>query len=353
MTTGIKASNPFIHVDDISGSPLKDGYIKLYLAGTTTATQAYSDVTLNTSIGTEVGLDSYGNASFYVSPLLNYKFQYYDVDDNLIRTDDNITGMYNPLTADYTAELPPRFIDEKLVLSYTTSDVVTIKTGICIDSLNSYRMINASDFLCDLTVDWQAASGLGSFPSALTLSLTTFYHVFLLYNPTSRAISAGFDTSLSATNLLADSTATGYTVYRRIGTVYRNASGNIEPFDMVGDTTYFRTPVTSVSSTSNPGTTAMSKTVAAPTGIASIEAMVKLLVTETASTETDVYLGKSGWTITSANTVLRVDNNSAFVDCTVPANSSAQIRIQFSSSSASLSYTLYTVGWKELRGKEL
>ena len=64
---------------------------------------------------------------------------------------------------------------------------------------------------------WVAGTNAGGFPSLLTLTADTWYHLFIIKNPSSGVVDAGFDSNLSATNLLND--ATGFTRFRRVGSV--------------------------------------------------------------------------------------------------------------------------------------
>lgn len=69
---------------------------------------------------------------------------------------------------------------------------------------------------------WVAGTGVGGRASGAALAADTWYHMFVITNGTD--VDAGFDTSISATNLLADS---GYTQFRRIGSVLTNGSSEI------------------------------------------------------------------------------------------------------------------------------
>lgn len=90
----------------------------------------------------------------------------------------------------------------------------------------------ASTFTKQIDANWAAGSAAGGFPSGLTLSADTWYHVFLISTP-GGLLDAGFDTSLSAANLLSDATA--YAFYRRIGSVRTDASSNILGFTQIDD----------------------------------------------------------------------------------------------------------------------
>ena len=80
---------------------------------------------------------------------------------------------------------------------------------------------------------WALGTAAGGFPSGLTSGSPvdgTSYHLFALWNPTTKVFDAGFDSTLTPTLLLAD--ATGFTKYKRVGSiVYGNLTTLIiDPF---------------------------------------------------------------------------------------------------------------------------
>jgi len=75
-------------------------------------------------------------------------------------------------------------------------------------------------------------------------SSNTWYHVFVIRR-TDGSVDAGFDTSVSATNLLSTS---GYNKYRRIGSIETDGSNNIRGFLQEGDYFIYKNPVLDVSS---------------------------------------------------------------------------------------------------------
>lgn len=352
MATGIRLATPLFHYDDVSGNPLESGTLTFYLAGSTTLTNVYLDSALNTSAGSTVTLDTYGNTRVFVNPNINYKIIVKDKAGNTVDTLDESVGLYNPVTYATTA-VTPNFISDDLILEYVSSTSFKIKAGNTIDSSNTYRIANASDFTCVISSDWQAGSGLGCFPSSLTLSAGVWYHAFVLYNPTSGAVSAGVDSNILATNLLADSTASGYTKYRRVGSIYYNGSTAIQPFDQMGDYTYFRNPIETVAITTDPGTSVMNKTMYVPTGINSMRALVRVLIAETAGSASSMYMGHPNATLTSANRIAIADASSSVSEFICPVNSNGVLKVQFSASTVNVSYSLHTAGYFELRGKEL
>ena len=71
----------------------------------------------------------------------------------------------------------------------------------------------ASTMTKQIGVSWVAGTGNGGFPNIIIIDVNTWYHCFVIAKPDGTT-DAGFDTSLTAVNLLA--TATGYTDYIRV-----------------------------------------------------------------------------------------------------------------------------------------
>jgi hypothetical protein len=128
-----------------------------------------------------------------------------------------------------------------LTLSLDTITGVRIASGDCCPTGFPGRgMVLGSSIVKTLSSVWVEGSGNGGRASIVSLVNGTWYHVFLIgkYHAGSdwTEVDAGFDTSLTAMNLLADAASDGYTMYRRIGSVYYvNAGTGIKPFRQDGD----------------------------------------------------------------------------------------------------------------------
>ena len=64
----------FQAVDNLTGLPLAGGKLYTYAVGTTTLQATYTDATLATPMPNPIILDNYGQAVFYLSPLLAYRY---------------------------------------------------------------------------------------------------------------------------------------------------------------------------------------------------------------------------------------------------------------------------------------
>lgn len=124
-----------------------------------------------------------------------------------------------------------------------------------------------------LDVDWAEGNGNGGFPSGLTLANNTWYGVFVLLKDDG-TVDGGFDTSLTAANLLSDAGAS-YTRYRRVGFVRTNGSAQMEQFRQHGNVVMWNAPFIDVDLT-DPGTAEITHTLGhVPTGVR-IEALLSM-----------------------------------------------------------------------------
>ena len=146
-----------------------------------------------------------------------------------------------------------------------TDHDITINNGLCRDSTNAETIEFTSAITKQIDADWMAGSDMGGFPSGLTLLADKWYHVFVLYNPTTDAVDAGFDIDISASNLLAD--ATDYTAFRRIGSVLTDASLNITPFLQTGSYFYLKDDTVDLDKTTTTDETDIYLTLTVPIGV--------------------------------------------------------------------------------------
>jgi len=126
-------------------------------------------------------------------------------------------------------------------------------------------------------VTWATGTNDGGMASGVTLSPSSTYYIFVIGVEDKRGFpggaiegEVGFDTSLTAANLLSDAVviAAGYNIYRRVGAFFTDGSGNIRPFDQYKDYFQYRAPVLSADPTSATiTTTATNYTIDVPSGI--------------------------------------------------------------------------------------
>ncbi len=139
-----------------------------------------------------------------------------------------------------------------------------IKTnvGVSRDAADGTNLSLTTAIVKQIDVNWVEGTNQGGFPSGLTLTADTWYHVFLI-KKSDGTIDGGFDTSVTAANLLSD--ATSYTEYRRLGSVLVDGSSNILAFTQIGDFFQWDVPPQDVSDTAQ-STTAKTRTMSCPPG---------------------------------------------------------------------------------------
>ena len=106
---------------------------------------------------------------------------------------------------------------------------INFPVGECADSTNVQMLHVDTALVKQIDANWAAGTGAGGFPSGLTLSADTWYYLFVIGN-VDGTVDAGFDTSATAANLLTDAGGSGYTLYRRVGSVLTDGSSNIIAF---------------------------------------------------------------------------------------------------------------------------
>lgn len=105
---------------------------------------------------------------------------------------------------------------------------IDITAGEARDSSNAYTMALTSTMVKQIDATWAVGTAAGGLFSG-TVANTTWYHVFLIRKDSDGSIDAGFDTSINAANI-----PTGYTAYRRIGSVLTDGTANILAFLATG-----------------------------------------------------------------------------------------------------------------------
>jgi hypothetical protein len=196
---------------------------------------------------------------------------------------------------------------------------------------------------------WNVGNGNGSLDTG-SLASVTWYHVHLIQRPDTGVVDVL--TSLSAT---APTLPANYTLFRRIGAMRTDVSGNWTKFTQVEDKFLWDVPIASVSAFAATTTQSL-QTVSVPLGV-SVVALLHFLGTNTAGSGV-TYLVNSGLGSAQAAGVpqgnFTVENpaSSVFGACDVQilTNTSGQVGVSASSSVNNQVY-LITVGWIDTRGR--
>jgi hypothetical protein len=149
---------------------------------------------------------------------------------------DNASGDFFLLNCSLplVGEVPRGYIDG-LITEHDVTDLTTdilINPGVARDDLNLGTISLGTGITKQIDNNWSAGDDAGGFPSGLSISLDTWYHMFVIRHPDG-TVDGGFDSNLDANKLLDD--ATGYTWYRRIGSVIWESGPTIRQYTQRGD----------------------------------------------------------------------------------------------------------------------
>jgi hypothetical protein len=232
-----------------------------------------------------------------------------------------------------------------MALSNNATDIVNdidVTAGQCADSTGSVLMRGAA-MTKRLDAAWAAGTGNGGRLSAAAIANVT-YHFFAIRKDSDGSIDYGFDVSPTAPTM-----PTGYTYFRRIGSVIR-ASAALLLFVQTGDDFVLttRVPNTNAAAATTGARTLVAVTV--PTGVkmkarlrvtVSNAAGANLLVTSPDETDQGAGNDNSTFPINAGTTVGG--------QIEVLTDTSAQIG--YRSNSANSLTTISTYGWADTRGR--
>ena len=142
-----------------------------------------------------------------------------------------------------------------------TAHDITVAVGEVRDNANSTNITLDSAMTKRIDATWSSGSGNGGLASGVSLGNNTWYHVHAII--VSDSVDIGFDTSVTAANLVANNSASAF---RRIGAVLTDGSGNILNFQQFGDEFIFNSQINNLSNGS-PGTSRLTQTVSTPLGV--------------------------------------------------------------------------------------
>lgn len=261
-------------------------------------------------------------------------------------------GVQGPTGATGASGTMPRGYIDGYVLSNdvsTPNTVLDIGAGVCDDSTHASSLSLASAFTKNCNSSWASGTGNGGNFLNTTLANSTWYHVFAIIKDSDSSIDIGIDTSLTAAHI-----PTGYTKYRRVGSILTDGSAHIIAFHQYGDDFWWDTSVLDINVTS-PGTAAVTRTLTVPTGV-KVQAIFSLYCFD-ATQYINVYasaLDSVDLAAASGTAIETVASGTALEGINmvrVWTNTSAQLRTRNQVSGASSSVRIRTLGWMDLRGK--
>lgn len=255
----------------------------------------------------------------------------------------------------------PRGCIDGCTISNNGSDAtndIDIAAGVCRDSTNTVDITVPALTGKQLDANWAAGSSAGMRNSGAGIANGT-YHIWAVRTAASATADIYAHTSATAATVLtalqAESGGSSYAYLRRIGSILRESAA-IVAFTQNGDIFHRKSTAADISA-SNPGTSAVTRTLSVPTGIkvtARVYAGIAsggsapsaILLTDLDETDEAVVAG------TLANFAV---NSSVSVSgglFEVVTNTSGQIRSRISASAADIALKITTRGWRDARGKD-
>lgn len=237
-----------------------------------------------------------------------------------------------------------------MTLSNNGSDAtndIDIAAGSCTDS-TGVRLLVGSALTKQLDATWAAGNNAGGRMSAAAIANTT-YHVFAIYKDSDGSVDYGFDVSATAPTM-----PTGYTYFRRIGSIIR-AAGAILAFKQVGDNFRLVTSVLDISVSPGVNTAVTRALASVPLGIV-VYPHLGVQVVSGATTNSGAYISALDETDSAASSA----NSQSYISAgstngpmghinTVKTDTSAQIRTRTQQTDSQINIRTY--GWTDLRGR--
>lgn len=294
------------------------------------------DITIKNSGGTTVYSLSSGKSVMLVSDGAN---GWYVVGGSVVAANELPTGYLYGLTLSNN-------------VSDATNDI-DIATGKCRDSTDAVDMALAAALTKRLDASWAVGTNQGGLDTGSIANTT--YHIWLIKRSDTGVVDALFSTSASSPTMPAN-----YDYKRRIGSIIRSG-GAILAFVQDDDYFFHKTPINDLTTT-NPGTSAVTRTLTVPVGIR-VRAIIsvygssnsgaadnpKAILINDLSLNDVTLSGGTAFSIYVYSSAASSLTEGATVE--VYTNTSAQVRSKVQVSTANTGFILNTVGWVDKRGR--
>lgn len=248
----------------------------------------------------------------------------------------------------------PNYLTGLTLSTAGSSATFGIAAGYAADVTNA-ALMRLSSAYTKTTSAWALGTGNGGLDTGAVAN-STWYHVYLISRPDTGVVDVLFSLSASAPTM-----PTSYTFKRRIGSMKTNGSAQWVKFIQNGDTFMWDAPVNDVTAT-NPGTSAVTRTVSTPLGVivqgifgidgfgnTSASNPAAILLSDLA--QSDVAPGDAtGFSLqTFSSTSASLELGAVAL---VYTNTSSQVRSRIQQSVAAVTVLIVnTMGWIDTRGK--
>lgn len=212
---------------------------------------------------------------------------------------------------------------------------------------------NIGAFTKEIDSTWAQGSAAGGMNDGETVAADTWYHYFALSNADGSVVDFGFDSSITAAGLIADTAviaALGASAkYSRVASYLTDGSANLIPYFQIGTTFFWKDPIKDVDD-ATPGTSANLAAMSTPLGVETLGRFTMYAIDPSNPTiyvsspdATDNVPGANFTTYQIvAGTVAR-----SVPHFEVKTDTSSQIRYR-SSDGTLTSLKIFTLGWDDL-----
>lgn len=217
------------------------------------------------------------------------------------------------------------------------------------DADDTENLVLSSTLVKQLDAAWAIGTNQGGLFTGAIAANTT-YHCFWIRRDSDGVIDAGFDTDVGAANI-----PSGWTAYRRVGSIVTDATPDIIAFHQYGDRFVWDTPVADLSAVSIGTGSRTAYAMTLPPDViglfqgrlVSAAAVQTTYVLATSSDQPDTAVTGSNFTLVNSNEFATADSDASPFECAV--DSSQQINLR---SDVARNVFILTLGWLDTRGKD-
>lgn len=231
------------------------------------------------------------------------------------------------------------------------STAINFGAGACRSQNDDGDMVLAATLVGkSLNSTWAVGASAGGLDTGSKAN-NTWYHCHIIKRPDTGVVDALFSLSATAPTLPAN-----YTMFRRVGSIRTDGSGNILGFIQRGDSFQWTTAILDVNVTT-PGNTAVLRALTVPSGVV-VTALINLLLDPNSTAAFNCYVSDPTVTDMAPSTtaaplvscIAPTTTGQAAVQMTCRTDASSQVRTRCSTN-LGVKLLIATLGWYDLRGR--